>query len=450
MIKDVTSFLNSVNYDLFRYMFYSQVKNGFLNFELDIKFDNLNQNIASYIIFGSVNNAIINLPGYDNIDDINFNFQAKNKKIQISELYLNYQGVDVKSEKIEAKEKSGVYYVSGDFENSKTLLNPNLAFKHLNIKHDFLSKKDILFRSKNKFSFRFNKNKKIKNFKLHSVINFDEIYFNEKYQNILFLKQGIINSKFDNEGLTAELKSNFVFSNDLNANKDFKNNKLELSFISQNINKIKIKGNISNKKKFLDPKIFLNLTNLSSNILSKKKINIQTDTNFRFEIINSKIENYLLNSEIYLDKLELNDQIQDVLYFKNIKTKLTFGDKLFKINLKSNYSFYDKNLNKESDNNIINIDLNKNASKISDIIIKLNSNITVNASLDDKLNIKKISANSNLNFDDINIDYKSKLIKKYLSNYNNKLTIKNPQISFELLNQDINLQLDGKYLLKDK
>ena len=101
--------LNSVNYDLFRYMLYSQVKNGLLNFELDIKFGNLNQNIVSYIIFGSVNNAIINLPGYDNIDDINFNFQAKNKKIKISELYFNYQGVDVKSEKIEAKEKSGVY-----------------------------------------------------------------------------------------------------------------------------------------------------------------------------------------------------------------------------------------------------------------------------------------------------------------------------------------------------
>ena len=76
-IKDVTSFLNMIDFNLARYVFYSQIKKGLLNFEIDAKFDDLSQNIKSYIISGSVNNAKLNIPGYENIDDINFNFQTK-------------------------------------------------------------------------------------------------------------------------------------------------------------------------------------------------------------------------------------------------------------------------------------------------------------------------------------------------------------------------------------
>ena len=103
------------------------------------------------------------------------------------------------------------YYIEGDIENTKALINPNLIFKFTNIKQDYLSNKDILFKSKNSFSFKLNKNKKIKNIKIDSVLNFDEIYFNNKYQNLIFLKDGKINSKFENEKFTAELVSNFVF-----------------------------------------------------------------------------------------------------------------------------------------------------------------------------------------------------------------------------------------------
>ena len=65
-------------------------------------------------------------------------------------------------------------------------------------------------------------------------------------------------------------------------------------------------------------------------------------------------------------------------------------------------------------------------------------------------NIKKFAIKSNLNFDNLNINYKSNFIKKYLTNYENKFTIKNPQILFEYSNDIINFQLDGKYLLKNK
>ncbi len=483
LIKDVTSFLNTIDYNLTRYIFYSQIKEGLLNFELDAKLDSKRQESLSYFISGSVSNAKLNIPGYESLNDLNFNFQTQDKITNISNLNFTYDEILLSSKRLDIKEKkSGEYYIEGDIENTKALVNPNLIFKFTNIKQDYLSNKDILFKSKNSFSFKLNKNKKIKNIKIDSVLNFDEIHFNNKYQNLIFLKEGTINSKFENEKFTAELDTYFAFLDDLKIKNEFKNNNLKLSLNSKKNQKIMIKGNIGNGKALLDPKIFLNFIDLDPKLLSDKKINLESDNNFKFEVYNNKIENYLFDSEIYIDKLQLNEEIQDVLYLKNIKTKIIFGDQLFKVDLKSNYSFLDKNFDNESENNIINLKLDKKDDKTSDVeifvqsdnntfntkefkkyldiqeqhnlikdqIINLNSNFTINASIDDTFNIKKFAIKSNLNFDNLNLNYRSNFIKKYLTSFDNKITVKNPQILFEYSNDIINFQLNGKYLIQNK
>ncbi len=483
LIKDVTSFLNTIDYNLTRYIFYSQIKEGLLNFELDAKLDSKRQESLSYFISGSVINAKLNIPGYESLNDLNFNFQTQDKITKILNLNFNYDEILLSSKRLDIKEKkSGEYYIEGDIENTKALINPNLIFKFTNIKQDYLSNKDILFKSKNSFSFKLNKNKKIKNIKIDSVLNFDEIHFNNKYQNLIFLKEGTINSKFENEKFTAELDTYFAFLDDLKIKNEFKNNNLKLSLNSKKNQKIVIKGNIRNGKALLDPKIFLNFIDFDPKLLSDKKINLESDNKIKFEVYNNKIENYLFDSEIYIDKFQINKEIQDVLYLKNIKTKIIFGDQLLKVDLKSNYSFLDKNFDNESENNIINLKLDKKDDKTSDVeifvqsdsntintkkfkkyldiqeqhnlikdqIINLNSNFTINASIDDTFNIKKFAIKSNLNFDNLNINYRSNLIKKYLTSFDNKITIKNPQILFEYSNDIINFQLDGKYLLQNK
>ncbi len=483
LIKDIASFLNIIDYDQTRYIFYNQIQKGLLKFELDAKFDNLTQDVLSYSIIGSVNNAKLNIPGYENFEDVNFDFRAQDTIIKISNLNLNFQKVDFSSKKLLIKEeKSGAYYFEGDFENTKALINPNIIFKLLNIKQDYLSDKNVMFESKNLFSFKLNENKKIKNIIIDTALNFEEIYFNNKHHNIIFLKNGTINSKFENKKIIADLTTNFGFIDNLDLDNNFENNNLKLYLKSENNKKIEINGNFSNKKTLLNPKIFLNFLDLDPKLLSEKKVNIQTDNKFKFEVNNGKIENYLINSDINLDKLETNKKIQDTVYFKNIKAKLTFKDKLFQANLNSNYSFLNKNYNNKLDNNIINIKLDKNNSKISDLkiffqtknnkidtkefkkyfyhkkldrlikdqLINLNSDFTINLSIDKTFNIRSLLVKSDLNFDKLNINYKSSRLKKYFRNYNDKLDIKNPQILFEYSNDQIKLQLDGKYVLQDK
>ena len=52
---------------------------------------NLSQDIKSYIISGSVNNAKLNIPGYENLDDINFNFHTQDKITKITNLKFIYE-----------------------------------------------------------------------------------------------------------------------------------------------------------------------------------------------------------------------------------------------------------------------------------------------------------------------------------------------------------------------
>ncbi|MBD1158071.1 hypothetical protein IDG98_02555 [Pelagibacterales bacterium SAG-MED17] len=475
-IKDTTSLLNSINYDLSRYLFYSQIKKGAIKFKLDTEFDINNPKIYSYKISGFVKDAKLNLIGKGSLDSINFNFDTKDKLTKISKLNFDYQNLNLLSESIEIKKETlDSYLIKGDIQNNKSLINPNILFKLLKINQDFLSNNDISIQSKNFFSFRLNKLKKLKNFKIDSIINFDEIYFSKKYQNLIFLKEGIINSKYENNQFTADFKSNFDFSKDLKIKNEYRDNILKFSVNSKNNQNIRINGSISNGKTLLDPNVLLKLLDIDSNLISDNNVNIKTDNQFRFEVNNSKIENYLINSTVDLEKLEFNKKIQDIIYLKNIKTKLTFRDKLLKLDLKSNYSFFDKNNSNQSDKNIFNLKLNKINPNISDVeiflqadnnnintkefkkyiniqkgiisdqTINFDSNFLINFSIDEEFNIKKLTLQSDLNLDNLYINHKSNLIKKYLINYDNKLIIKRPNILFEYSNDIINLQLDGKY-----
>ncbi len=478
-IKNFTSLLNSIDYDFSRFILYSQIKKGLIKFKINTEFNFIEDKIDSYTISGNIKDAKFNLVGNSSLDNINFNFEAKDKLTKISNLNFRYQDLNLLSKSIEiTNEQSGIYYINGDIENDKAPINPNIIFNLANIKQDFLSNVDIPLKSKNLFSFSLKKYK-LKNLKIDSVINFDEVYFSNEFQNLIFLKKGTINSNYQNNEFNADLVSNFAFSDNLKLSNDHKNNNLELNLKSKKNQNITINGNIINKKTFVDPKIFLNLFELDPNLLSEGNVNIETDNKFTFEVQNSKLKNFLLNSTIDLDQLQFNKKIQDILYLKNIKTKLTFGDKLLKLDLKSNYALLDEN-NSESDDNIINLKLNKSDPKFSNVEIllkgknnkintkklkkyfyfqedfvrnqniKLDTNSLIHFSIDDKLNIEKLAIKSDLILDNLNINYKSNFIKKYVENYENKLVIKKPNISLDYSKDIINLKLDGKYSLKNQ
>ena len=98
-IKDVTSLLNSIDYDLSRYKFYSQIKKGLINFELETQFELKKQNNFSYNISGNIKDGNFNLIGLNNLDKINFDFKIEKNISEITNLNFNYQNVMLNSEK---------------------------------------------------------------------------------------------------------------------------------------------------------------------------------------------------------------------------------------------------------------------------------------------------------------------------------------------------------------
>ena len=479
-IKSVTLLLNSINYDLSRYIFFSQIKSGLINFEIETQFDLNNENEFNYKVLGFIKEAKFNLIGYNSLDKINFDFEIKKNFTEIKNLSFNYQNLKLSSTKLNIKkEKNGDYDIKGDIENDKAAIDPSLLVNLANFKQDYLSDKEILLKTKNSFSFQLNPKNKIQNFELDSIINFDEIYFNNKYQNIIFLQNGKINAKYKKNKLFADLKSNFSFI----GQKDLenKNNILKLTLKKEKNKNTKIDGNISNKKELLDPKIYLNLLKLDNDFISDDKINIATDSEFSFEIDkNNKLKEYLVNSNLVLDKLTPNKSLNNLLYLKNLKTNLTLKNGNLKIDLNSNYSFFNQKYNNADDNNLFSLkfdNIDKNTSKveiflntknnkintkefknlfnietklINDQIVNLNSNFFINFSIKEKNKIKNLNIKSELDFDSLKVTHKSNQIKKYFEDYQNKLILKNPKILIDYSNNILDFQLNGKYTLKNK
>ncbi len=481
-IKNLTSLLNSIDYNLDRYKFFSQIKKGFINFELETKYDLKKKNNYSYNITGVISDAELNLIGHGSLKKINFNFKTKDNITRITNLLLNYQDLNLFSKEIKViKETKDTYKVEGDLSNNNAYIDPNLLLKFVNFNQDYLSEKDILLQTKNSFTFNFNSRDKIQNLKINSIIDFDEIYFNKKYQQIIFLKKGKINLKYQPNNFYADLYSKFSFLGQKDFDLDYKNNDLKVSLVKENDKNTKISGLISNKKTLLNSKIFLDLFKLNSNLFSSDMIKVATDNKFEFEIDNNKqFKNYTINSNINLDKLSTNKDFQNLIFLKNVKTNIIIKENSLKVDLNSNYSFFNKKYNNSEDNNLFNlklISLDKINSNVdiylntknnsintkefksllkldskyhNDQIVKLNSNFFINFSMDKNYEIKNFNFKSDLILDSLELKYQSKNIKKYVKNYQNKFILNEPRILIDYSNDKTNIQIDGKYTLNER
>ncbi len=481
-IRDVTSFLNAINYNLTRYILYNQIKKGLINFEVEANFNSKNKNIFSYNIFGEVKDAKLKLIGFSSFDKINFKFNIKDNKYEITNLKSNYQNLKIASKFIEIiKKKDNSYDIKGDIDNYQTEINPKILFKLANLKNNFFADKNIGFQSKNLFSFNLNSNYQIKNLNIESIIDFDEIYFNDEYQSIIFLKNGKIKSKYEKNKFSADLLSKFSFVDEENLANEYEYNDIELNLLKEIDKNINIVGTISNQKKLINPRLILNLFKIDPNLVDDEKINIKTDSKFQFEIDkNNQLKSYSVNSNINFDKLIPNEEFKSFLFLTNVKTDLIVKNGLLNIDLKSNYSFSNKKYNNPNYKNIFNLKLDKFAENNSEVeiflntnnnkintkelnklfnlnnqfvddqIIELNSNFLINFSLNKNNKIENLNLKSDINLDSLQVKYYSKDIQRYIDNYKNILIFKKPKILIDYKDNVFDLQLDGKYSFKNK
>ncbi len=448
-IKNITNFINSYKFNLQQFIIFSQIEKGKAKIVATIYFDQENQKNYQYRVIGEIKEAKLNIINRAILKNINFNFNVDDKKFVFENINLKYENLDFESKKTTIKKLENNFRVKGDLKSKKSIVNPNSLLKLFNLNFDFIDNQDVLLETNNNFSFNINSKRKVKDLIIKSNLVFDKIFSNKKYQDLIFLKDGKIETEYSNKNLDIKVDSNYSFLNEKYNSQDDdryikinikKNNNENFKIVSLLKNK-KTKINSKelskyfqiDKKFFKDQEIIFGSNNqLSFNIDKNTKVkNLKIKSNINFENLKFNYTSSKLKKRIpnYKDYIILNSNYLE-LDHNNNKTQIkangsySFNDKFdsYKINIVGKKGKYDFESSIELKNNPITIkelDLNKNNDTYSLIELEgsyiQNNDIKIKNALysEDKNKI----AISNLK---LSRDYKIKDIDTLELNYLNK------------------------------
>ncbi len=352
----------------------NSIKKGNITYDLII--DSKIKNLDEIKIIGKIIDADINILKKEKLENINLDFNYKNENLEINNLNLRYKNINFLSENIVTNIDKNLINIKGDFKNT---INTNLISFFLdNDLKNYLDEK-ILLPSKSNFSITFNKKFKIKNYKLESKINIEEINVKIKNTNIknyiknfsdrIILKNGEVNLNINSSNkVEVEIKSKYIL-NEKQKSKDVsliysKLNSIEKYDLNIDLTENELSFDEINFNKKIEEEIFLNLNAIKSkNIYEIKNLKLFNDKNL-FNLNNIKFEEnfkildfssvnfkYLNNSE-FLNDLLINKKNNNI---KIISNSFDFSKNI------------ERSLKSSNKNNFLNIFQNLNSSLNIDI-----------------------------------------------------------------------------------
>ena len=372
------------------------LKSGMAQVNVDLYFDDSGKIKNNYNLIGKISNAELELP--NNIKEINFNFNIKHKNYKFEKILFRFNKIKFSSELINIKQKNEKFYINGNLKNKKNKINNDIILLIFNNNLENFDFSNSKFESTSEFSFDLNKKFKIKNLKVDSKLNLDELilkydfykiknYINN-YNNLIKLKENKLNIKYSEKEILIDGTSEFYIE------KEFKNllkfkivkNKNNTNFETfLNLQNIGLKIDDIGYKKIKKDKANLQIKGFESKkTILFKNINYKNNDN-EIEINNLKINNSkILNvDKIRLDHLTENDfKNQITLFKKNNKYEL-IGKSFDSIQFIENIS------NSEPDKNFFDIFKNLNTKiKVNIDQVKLDEDNTV-YNLKGNLEVKK-------------------------------------------------------------
>ena len=380
----------------------------------DLYFDDLGKIKNNYILTGKISNAELQIP--HNIKELNFNFTIKDNNYKFENILFKFNKIKFNSETLNIEQKNKKFYVKGNLKSQKNKINNNLILLIFNNNLENFDFSNSKFESNSEFTFDLSKKFKIRNLKINSNLNLDELILKydlykiknyiKNYNNLIKLKENKINIKYSEKKVLIDGSSEFYieegFKNLLKFNilKSKKKTDFETLFNLQNIElklddisyrklkknnaTLKIKGTENNKIvlfkniNYIDSKNEIEINNLLINNnkienIEKIRFDYLTKNDFKNQLIlTKKNENYELIGKSF-DAIQLIENIassqQDKNFFKIFKNLST------KVKIKID----EIKLDKENIVNNLNGNLQIRNSKIFGL--NLNSNFTGNEKL---------------------------------------------------------------------
>ena len=413
-IKNITNFLNSYKFNIPRFVIFNQIESGNIQAIGNVYFDPKNKNNFTYEITGEIKDTNLNLFNKTYVSNINLNFNIKDHTFDFDNINLKYDNIDFQSKKISITNIGKNFEVKGDLKNKKGLIKPNTFSKLFNFNLDFLEKKEILMETENEFSFKINSNHSIKDLNLKSRLKFDKIFSNKKYQNLIFLEDGIVEAAFYDQNFTILIDSKYSFLNEKYNNKENENN-IKLNIKKENDKDINVESFIKNKKTKINSKEFTKYFQFEKKFFKNQEIIFGSDSRASFKIDKTnKIKNLKIESILNFDKIKIDytsnrlkkriPNYNNQIFLSSDHLELDYSKNKTEIKAKGKYSFNDNfdnfeiNIVKEKDKFDFDsyIDLNGSLIIIDEIDYKKEKDLSSTVNV--KTNYKK---NNDFEFEDI-------------------------------------------------
>ncbi len=367
----------------------------------DLNFDDSGKIKSNYNLTGKILNAKLQILNNKNIKELNFNFSIKDNDYKFEKILFRFNKINFNSEFLNIQKKNDKFFVKGNLKNKKNKINNDLILLIFNDNLENFDFSNTKFDSISEFTFDLSKKFKIRNLKVDSKLNLDELILKndlykiknyiKNYNNFINLKENKLHIKYSKQKILIDGSSDFYIDD------NFKN------LIKFQIEKSKNKTNFET---------FLNLENL-----------------------------HLIAEDISYNKIKNDNAILQIKGFKN-KKKLFFRN----INYKENNNKIEINNLEINNNKILNIDevrfdyFTKNNFKNQITLIKKNNNYELTGKSFDSIKLIENISNSETdkNFFEIfkNLNSKIKIVisevklddKSTVNNLNGNLEIKNSKI----------------------
>ena len=201
------------------------LKSGVAQINVDLHFDDSGKIKNNYNLTGKISNAELQIS--KNIKELSFNFTVKNKNYKFEKILFKFNKIIFNSELINIKQKNKKFYVKGNLKSKKSKINNDIILLIFNNNLENFDFSNSKFDSTSKFTFDLSKKLKIRNLKIDSKFNLDELILKydlykiknyiKNYDNLIKLKENKIHIKYSEKKVLVDGSSEFYIE------KDFKN-----------------------------------------------------------------------------------------------------------------------------------------------------------------------------------------------------------------------------------
>ena len=306
LIKDLINFIRLLKNDPKLYMAEQFIGKGYIVADIKLDFDKFGKVKNNFRIKGFVNDGQISFLK-KKLSKLNFTFEIIDNEFKLNDIKLLLNNKSINIPELTAVKQKDQFLVSGKIDSKNLSLQKEDIENFIN--NDFLkfNVKEIIFSSKSEFSFKIDKNFKIKNLNFNSKIDLDHL----KIDNFLKLKDNF-----------PKIKKNLLLKNQ-KIEIDYDKSKTEITgsgliFLQEKSDIIEYKITDIKKELIFDINLKISKNPFIIDLLNYKKIE-KSILNLNFKGNYNKKK--LFFNRILLSENENNLSIKDFEFTKNFKIK---------------------------------------------------------------------------------------------------------------------------------